>query len=135
MNKRQLLQDILARQSNRNGFWHGHPHPDSLPAFRHYFNLANDDELTHRLGDTFVWIMPEENNCWQHPDNRPMFDIMGGKIKHSHNEGGVFAHCESVAEVDRFPWPEVRNLDFSQILAAVDRAEDDDLGILSGMWS
>ncbi len=135
MNKRQLLQDILARKSSRNGFWHGHPHPDSLPAFQQYFDVDSDETLSQRLGDTLVWIMPEEQGCWRHPDNKPMFDIMGGKVKHTLNEGGVFANCESVDEVDRFAWPDTRHLDFSQALAAVDRAENNGLGILSGMWS
>jgi uroporphyrinogen decarboxylase len=135
MTDRQLLKNILAHKSDHNGFWHGNPHPDSMPAYQNYFKVKNDYELSRCLGDTFTWVMPEACQCWQHPDNKPMFDIMGGKIKHSLNEGGVFASCEDIAEVDRFPWPETRHLDFSQALAAVDRAERDGTGILSGMWS
>jgi len=37
MNNRQHPQNILARKSDRSGFWHGHPHPDSMPAYRKYF--------------------------------------------------------------------------------------------------
>ncbi|MDW7657940.1 MAG: uroporphyrinogen decarboxylase family protein, partial [Bacillota bacterium] len=48
---------------------------------------------------------------------------------------GVFATCEAIDDVDRFPWPETRFLDFSQALSAVSRAESDGIGILSGMWS
>lgn len=135
MQQRQLFQNILERNSDRNGFWHGNPHPDSMPAYRDYFGVADDYGLSRRLGDTFVWVMPEACHCWQHPDKKPMFDIMGGKVKHSLNEGGVFAACESVDEVDRFPWPETRYLDFSQAHAALDRAEKDGLGVLSGLWS
>lgn len=135
MTDRQLLKSILAHKSDNNGFWHGNPHPDSMPAYQNYFKVNNDYELSRCLGDTFTWVMPEACQCWQHPDNKPMFDIMGGKIKHSLNEGGVFASCEDIAEVDRFLWPETRHLDFSQALAAVDRAERDGTGILSGMWS
>ncbi|MDW7657941.1 MAG: hypothetical protein SCM11_12295, partial [Bacillota bacterium] len=83
MNNRQHLQNILARKSDRSGFWHGHPHPDSMPAYRKYFAAEDDYALSRCLGDTFVWIMPEDRLCWQHPENIPMFDVMGGKVKHS----------------------------------------------------
>ena len=46
-----------------------------------------------------------------------MFDIMGGKEKHFHGQGGVFAECEDVAEVERFAWPELKYVDFTDSFA------------------
>lgn len=135
MNNKQLLQSILARQSSNNGFWHGHPHPDSMPAYKAHFDVNDDYSLSKKLNDTFVWVMPEANKCWKHPDGTPMLDVMGGREKHSLNEGGVFAECDDVAEVEKFHWPDPKYLDFSDTLAAVEKAEADQLGILSSMWS
>lgn len=135
MQQRQLLQKILEKKSDRNGFWHGNPHPDSLPAYKAYFGVKDDYGLSRCLNDTFVWVMPEASHCWHHPEDKPMFDYMGGRVKHTLNEGGVFTDCESVDEVERFFWPQTRHLDFSQTLAALERAEKDGLGTLSGMWS
>lgn len=133
--KRKHFHDILERRSSQNGFWHGNPHDDSMPAYKEYFQVKDDYELSGKLDDTAVWIMPEHHACWQHPEGLPMFDITGGKEKHSLNEGGVFAECEDLAEVRNFHWPDPDNLDFSTALKSVDRAHKDGFAIMSGMWS
>lgn len=135
MNKKKLFHDILARSSNQNGFWHGHPHADSLPAYQKYFRVSDDYELSLKLNDTAIWVMPEHTGCWQHPEGRPMFDVTGGKARLSLNQGGIFAECEDLAEVEKFAWPDPDNLNFSAALAAVDKACDDGFAVMSGMWS
>ena len=135
MNKKEHLNRLLNRTSDTNGFWHGHPHPDSMKLYQPYFKVENDYELSKKLDDTFVWIMPDAHHCWQHPEGVPMFDIMGGREKHSLNEGGVFAECEDLSEVEKFHWPDPAHLDFSETIQAVKKASLEGQGILSGMWS
>lgn len=135
MTGREQFQAILRCQSAHSGFWHGNPHPDSLPQYCQYFGVEDDYGLSRALGDTLVWVMPEAWHCWRHPQGLPMFDIMGGRVKHSLNEGGVFAICEDAAEVERFPWPDPQYLDFAEAVRAVREREAQGFAVLSGMWS
>ena len=134
MTGREQFQSILKGTSTHSGFWHGNPHSDSMPQYCSYFGVEDDYGLSKVLGDTLVWVMPEACGCWKHPEGKPMFDIMGGREKKSLNEGGVFAHCEDVAEVERFPWPEMKYLDFTQTLSTVLERGSPGFAVLSGMW-
>jgi uroporphyrinogen decarboxylase len=135
MTGREQFQAILKGQSTHCGFWHGNPHDDSMPQYCKYFGVEDDYGLSKTLGDTLVWVLPEVWNCWKHPESKPMFDIMGGRVKKSLNEGGVFAECEDVAEVERFDWPDLKYLDFSEAMVATLEREQQGFAILSGMWS
>lgn len=64
-----------------------------------------------------------------------MFDVLNGQKRISHNQDGVFANCENVAEVDAFAWPEEKYIDFSSTLAEIDRAAAAGQAVLSGSWS
>lgn len=130
---RQRMKAIFAGGADRCGFWHGNPHPDSQPIYYPAFGVEDDLGLSLALGDDFVWI--NADRAWSHPDGRPIFDVLGGKERVSLNQDGVFAETTSVAEVEAFDWPDPRYLDFSTVLAQVERARSHDLYVLSGMWS
>lgn len=134
MTGRERFGDILCGRSDRSGFWHGHPHADSLPALCRHLGVRDDLGISRALGDTLAWVMPEEWGCWKHPEGKPMFDVTGGRVKKSLGEGGVFAECCDVAEAERFPWPDVKYLDFTLATAAVREREAEGLAVLSGMW-
>lgn len=134
MTGRERFHSILNGTSDHCGFWHGNPHPDSLPQYCEHFGVSGDVGLSKVLGDTLAWVCAEGYDCWQHPDGRPMFDIMGGKVKKSLNEGGVFANCEDIAEVERFHWPETKYLDFAWASRTLRDREAEGFATLSGMW-
>ncbi|MBN1247310.1 MAG: hypothetical protein JXC32_06600 [Anaerolineae bacterium] len=133
MTGRQRMAAIFAGGADRCGFWHGNPHPDSTKIYYPAFGVADDMELSVKLGDDFVWIMADR--AWSHPDGRPMFDVLGGQARVSLNQDGVFAETTSVAEVEAFDWPDLDYLDFTCVLAEIDRARSHGFYILSGMWS
>lgn len=134
MTGREQFKSILAGQSSKSGFWHGNPHGDSLPGYCSYFDVKDDFGLSQVLGDTLVWALPEFCNHWMHPENKPIFDIAGGRVKKSLNEGGVFAECEDVAEVERFDWPDVKHLNFIEAERTLLEREAQGFATLSGMW-
>lgn len=134
MDGREHFREIMEGKSRQSGFWHGKAHDDSVPGLDAYFGCHGDDELGRLLGDTVYWCHPGEHRVWKHPEGKPMFDVLGGKPRASLNQAGVFADA-TVADVERFDWPDPRYLDFSGSLAAIDRALADGMAVLSGMWS
>jgi len=129
----ERMRAIFAGGADRCGFWHGNPHPDTLPAYLSFFGAADDTELSLILGDDFVWIWADAG--WQHPEGRPMFDVLGGQERRSLNQPGVFAEATSVEEVEAFEWPDPAYLDFAPVRARIAQARAHGLCIFSGLWS
>ena len=134
MTNREHFNAIMNRKSDRCGFWHGSPHRDSNAALFSYFGVDSNRTLGHRLGDCFDWINIDGYSSWRHPESLPMFDVLGGKERHSLNQDGVFAHCESIAEVERFNWPDIMYCDFSEAKNAVEESGQKGQAVLSGTW-
>jgi len=135
MTNRDHFRDIINHKSGHCGFWHGNPHEDSRKARYSYFNAGDDRELGLKLGDCFDWVMIDSNGLWKHPDGIPMFDVLGGKERHSLGQDGVFANCEDIAEVERFQWPDIKFCDFSEAEKAVDESRKSGQAVLSGCWA
>lgn len=135
MTNRERFQNIIARKSDHCGFWHGNPNPASVNYLFGSFDVKDDFELGLKLGDTCRWIMPSENGMWQHPEGKPMFDVLGGQERHSLGQDGVFADCEDIREVEAFDWPDEKYVDFTETIAQIDRTIAADQAVLSGTWS
>ena len=135
MTKREHLIQILDHKSNHCGFWHGDPNPASQDNLFGVFGVKDDFELGLKLGSTCRWVQADRYGLYRHPEGKPMFDIMGGREKHFHGQGGVFAECEDVAEVERFAWPEMKYVDLTTPFAEIDRAIAAGQAVLSGSWS
>lgn len=135
MTGRERLHAILNHHSDHCGFWHGCPNPASTKNLFHRFQVKDDFELGLKLDSCCRWVQPESFGLYKHPEGKPMFDVLNGQKRISHNQDGVFADCEDVAEVDAFAWPEEKYVDFSSTLAEIDRAAAAGQAVLSGSWS
>ena len=133
MNGKERFHRILERKSDHCGFWHGCPNSDSVDRLYRYFQAEDDFSLGLKLGSDVFWAMPNYYDMWKLPT--PIFNFLGGHGRASLNQGGVFADCESVSEVDAFPWPDAANCDFTGTMAAIDRAVEAGQAVLSGTWS
>lgn len=110
MNSRERIRNIIdGKGSDRCGFWLGNPHPDSWPAIFSYFGTDKEEEVRRHLGDDFRWLSPWD--VYKHPEGRPVFDMQ--RKGTSLNEGGVFANCESVEEVEDYEWPDPEYLELA----------------------
>ncbi len=90
------------------------------------FNLA--------IGSDMTWISPElDLRCWQHPEGKPMWDSFKGK-RESLGEGGVFAECENVREIEAFDWPDPKYLNLESVLRETRYASEKGLAVFGGMW-
>jgi uroporphyrinogen decarboxylase len=137
---RRIFSLGKASSPDRTGFWMGKPHRDSWSAL--ITELGTDAasgggdresaqlSVRRRLGDDFRWISPEWS-AYRHPDGKPMFDV--GRSGPSLGSPGVFAECESVAEVDAYDWPDPDHLDFSESLTDLRSAGS--VYRASGFWS
>ncbi|MBR0463890.1 MAG: hypothetical protein IJJ23_05835 [Clostridia bacterium] len=135
MDNRERLNSILAHNSDHCGFWHGNPNHASQDYLFGELGVKNDFEMGLKLGSTVRWVMPDANGMWNHPEGKPMFDVLGGKKRTSLGQDGVFAECEDVAEVEAFDWPDEKYVDFTGTLKAIDDTIAAGQAVLSGSWS
>ncbi len=135
MNGKALFHDIIEGRAAQCGFWHGNPHSESLSKLFGYFGVKSDFELGLQLNDTLSWVQPEGSGVYKHPEGKPMFDVLLGDQRHSLGQSGCFAECESIAEVEKFPWPKLEYLDFTETLAGIEKIKSHGLAVLSGMWT
>lgn len=135
MTNRERFTRILNHESDHCGFWHGCPNPKSVDYLYGAFGVKSDFELGKKLGSTCRWCMPEALDMWKHPEGKPMFDVLGGKPRATLSQPGVFAECDSVAEVEAFDWPDEKYVDFTRTIEEIDRTVQADQAVLSGSWS
>jgi uroporphyrinogen decarboxylase len=134
MSGKQHFKEIVQRKANHSGFWHGCPNPASIKKLYAHYNVKDDFELGLKLGADCRWVMPDACHAWTNPDY-PMFDVLNGQKRTSLSEAGVFAETEDIGEVEKFHWPEMKYIDFSETLKEIDRTIAAGQAVLSGMWS
>lgn len=133
MQKRELVKRLIAGEKvDRCAFWLGNPHVEMWPILHRYFGTHSDLELRKKLGDDVRWICPQfYSDAYQDPDGRKLFDA--GLNRGAHASVGPLACCESVEEVNQFPWPNPDYLNFEACLR--DLREAGDVYRLSGFWT
>lgn len=131
--RREKIRAILARGNESGcGFWLGNPHADSWPVLRRHFGAGSEEELRQGLGDDVRWICPQfYAGAYRDPDGRALFD--SGLDREKHGSVGPLAHCESPADIERYPWPNPAYLNFDSCLR--DLREAGDVYRLSGFWT
>ncbi len=132
-NSRQKGLDIFNRKSSGEGvMWTGHPNTDTIPIYAKEWGIEPTREAIYRhLNDDCRWFMADE--YYRHPEGRPMLDPSYG-IERGQNLSapGCFAETESIAEVDRYPWPDVKYLQFDRLYNIMEQFSDK--LVFSGMW-
>ena len=134
MTGKEKFHAIVNGVSDSCGFWHGCPNQASVEKIYNYFKVNDDFELGLKLGAHCRWVMPEIYRMWSRQD-RPMFDFMGGKKRSSLGEAGVFAETEDITEIESFNWPQIKDIDFTETLAEIDKTIAAGQAVLSGSWS
>lgn len=121
---REVIRSIIdRREAPRCGLWLGNPHADTWPILHRYFGTKTEEELRRKLGDDFRWISPQfVDSTYRHPQGRKLFDLRSDKT--SHGQAGPLADCESVADIEKFEWPVLQYLDFTETVAQLERAGD-----------
>ncbi len=129
MTGRERIRAIIGgKPADRCGFWLGSPHAESWPLLHQHFGTVEQGELRGRLGDDFRHLAPW--SAYKHPEGKPIFEMR--RKGRNHGAAGAFAKCESVQEVDDFPWPNPEYLDFEATLERLRSAGD--VYRASGFW-
>ncbi len=120
MTSRERIKSIIAgKPADRCGFWLGNPHPDTWPIYHRFFGTSAEEAIRQRLADDFRWICPQFfPGAYRAPDGRGMFDA--GLAKKCYGQAGPLAAAESLKDVDAFPWPEPKYLNFDDCLRALE---------------
>ncbi len=127
---RKLYQSILNGENcDGCGFWLGNPHPDTWPQLKDYFDNDSEEEIRIKLNDGYRWIEPAE--AYKHPQGKPIFDNKRRGIELS--SGGVFFDTDSIGEIDDFEWPDVKYLQFDDVITKLKNAGD--VFRASGFWA
>jgi uroporphyrinogen decarboxylase len=130
MTSRERIRAIVAGEpADRCGFWLGNPHRDTWPILHEAFGIPDQAGVRRWLGDDLAWLPA---SGYRHPDGLPMFDYGLSTMELSAG-GAALRDCETVAQVDAFPWPDPQYFDFSDNLARLRAAGD--LYRCGGMWS
>lgn len=133
MKDRNRIFSIMNRcNTGIPGYWKGNPHIDSLEIYLEHFNVKSEEELSRKLGDDLRWRPAE--SCYKHPEEKPLFDCYLGREKKSHGQPGVFAETEDVSEVEKFPWPDIRYIDFTDYRRIAKETLDEDMAFFGGFW-
>jgi uroporphyrinogen decarboxylase len=132
MTSKERITAIFNRQGNGSiGFWTGNPHQDTTIKYNKIIGGEGNEAIYTHLNDDCRWFFGELG--YKHPQNKPLFDITGGKVKASLGEGGVFAETTELKDIENHPWPNPEYLDFSWVLSEAEKHRD--RFVFSGMWS
>lgn len=132
MNSREKVKHIFNLSSPGSiGFWTGNPHEDTAKIYLEKLNFTEREQLYQFVHDDCRWV--KADTAYKHPEGKPIFDIYGGREKKSLGEGGCFAECESLWEVEKFPWPNPDYLDFTEVIEEIRRYKDK--AVFTGLWS
>jgi uroporphyrinogen decarboxylase len=132
MTPREKVLSILERRNpDGPGYWTGNPHEDTYRIYLERIGGTRKEDLFQFLGDDCRWIPADPG--YKHPKGAPIFDPYRGAPRQSLNQPGCFAQCESVAEVESYPWPDPGFLDFTDVIAEIDAHPG--MAVLTGMWS
>jgi uroporphyrinogen decarboxylase len=131
--KRELIQRLIAGEPvDRCGLWLGKPNCRTWPILHDYFKTDTEEAWRRQLGDDCRWIAPHSKpDIYQAPDGRPMFD--SGLDREKHGSVGPLAHCETLEEVEAYPWPNPDYLNFDSCLKELRQAGD--VYRMSGFWT
>lgn len=132
MTRRERIWNIIARKpADRCGFWLGKPHEETWPLLHRHFGTSTEEELRRKVGDDCRWICPQfYPDVYQDPQGRELFDAGLDRVKHA---APPLAACETVEEVERFPWPKPEYLNFDSCLRDLEQAGD--VYRMSGFWT
>ena len=134
MTSREKVSAIFNRRGNGEGaMWTGHPNDATIPLFASAFGVPPTREaIFDYLQDDCRWIVADSG--YRHPEGAPMFNTAWGmEGRFTLSAEGCFAPAETPDELDKYPWPQAKYLDFTDVYAEIDKHQDK--MVFTGMWA
>jgi len=131
MSEREKVKSILAGKGGAGAFWTGHPNDATIPIYAEKWGIEPSREAIYSyLGDPCRWFMAD--SAYKHPDGTPPFVPTVGEARDESRARNFLADAESVADIEKFPWPDVKYLDFSGVYEDIRKFQDKI--VFTGMW-
>lgn len=132
MTSREKVMAVFNRESDQSVMWTGHPNDKTIPIYAEEWGITPTREAIYsHLKDDCRWITADAG--YKHPQGLPMFNPSWGTKRDTLSAEGCFANAEEISELDAYPWPDVKYLDFTEIYAEIDKHQDK--MVFTGMWS
>lgn len=133
MNARERVNEIFRHGSGAtSAMWTGHPNDNFIPLFAEATGIEPTREAIFQyLNDDCRWIRADDS--YHHPDGLIAFDPAYGIHRDTLSAEGCFANCESVSDLDFYPWPDPDYCDFTEIYAEIEKFPDK--MVMTGFWS
>ncbi len=133
MNSRERVSAIFRHSSNAGAaMWTGHPNDNTIPIYAEKWGIEPTREAIFQyLNDDCRWFTADAG--YHHPEGLPALDPAYHTQRHTLSDAGCFANAESVAEIDAYPWPDVKYCDFSDIYKQIEQFPDK--MVFTGVWS
>ncbi|MBS7263115.1 MAG: hypothetical protein KIG36_05865 [Eubacteriales bacterium] len=112
--------------------WTGHPNDKTIPIYAEKWGIEPTREAIFRyLNDDCRWLFVD--GSYHHPQGLPAIDPGYQTKRETLSAGGFFANAETVADVEKYPWPDPDYCDFTEFYREAEAFPDK--MIFTGMWS
>lgn len=133
MTSREKVLEVFNRKSTSGGaMWTGHPNDATVPIYAEKWGIEPTREAIFRfLNDDCRWFTADSG--YHHPQGLPAIDPAYGTERHTLSAEGCFANAETVADIEKYPWPNPDYCDFTEIYRQIEQFPDK--MVFTGMWS
>ena len=132
MNRDRIRAIFAGQQTDRCGLWLGNPHEQTLKNCMEYFNVNSEEQFRQKLDDDIRWIRPDRiGTYYNDPSGKTRFN--NGFTEHTFGQAGPLSDCETLDQVERFPWPDPKYLNFDQCFKVLE--ETGDYYRMGGLWT
>ena len=131
-NSRQKVMEALNRKGSGGVMWTGHPNDATIPLYAKEWGIEPTREAIYQyLEDDCRWFMADSGGYF-HPEGLPFLDPSWGVERTTLSGEGCLANAETIADVDKYPWPEAKYMRFDGLYEEIDKHQDK--MIFTGMW-
>ena len=133
MTPREKVLQTFTHANVRHGvMWTGHPNDNTVPIYAKEWGIEESREaIFNYLSDDCRWIKADLG--YHSPDGRILFDPEYAGVKKSLSAPGCFAEAEELSDLDDYPWPDAKYLDFTNVYKEIDTHQNQ--MVFTGMWS
>ncbi len=134
MNSREKVNLIFKRKATSDiaAMWTGHPNDLTIPIYAKEWGIEPTREAIYQhLNDDCRWFTADSG--YKHPEGLPALNPSYGIERTTLSAEGCFAEAETLEDIEKYPWPSVEYLDFTDIYKEIDKHSDK--MVFTGMWS
>ena len=130
---RKTVYDIFTRKNGTGkAFWTGNPKPEAVQNCAKAWGIeANNESVYTYLNDDVRWIPADMG--YHHPEGLAAFNPSLGVKRETLSAPGCLADAETIADIDKYPWPDAKYCDFSDVYRLIEQHQDK--MVLTGMWA